>query len=205
MTGMNARNRILDAAEQVFACHGYRKGTTKEVARSAGVSEGALYYHFESKRDILVAVLDRLSAVPALTVDTPDAAALSFRELFVKAKTKGIRDFASRSDIFFSLLSEILSDRDLARHVYDRMFRQDLAILEQLLEDSIREGRVRELDVAFVSRILFGVELGLDLLYLMGDEVVRESLADPAHSAETLADVIIDGILRDQCARTNEG
>jgi AcrR family transcriptional regulator len=202
---MNARDQILDAAERVFARLGYQAGTTKEIARSAGVSEGALYYHFDSKRDMLVAILDRLSADPTLTVDTPDAAALSFRELFVRAKTKGIKDFASRSDIFFSLLSEILADHDLALHVYDRMFRQDLATLERLLEDSIREGWVRVLDVAFVARILFGVELGLDLLYLMGDEVVRKSLAEPARSAETLADVVIEGILCNHSSEDKEG
>jgi AcrR family transcriptional regulator len=202
---MNLRSQILDAVQEVFARCGYQAGTTKEIARTAGVSEGALYYHFESKRDMLIALLDRLSADPALTIETPDGESLPFRELFVKAKTKGIRDFASHSDVFFSLLSEILTDRDLVQHVYDRMFREDLAILERLLEEYIRKGLVRDLDVAFVSRILFGVELGLDLLCVMGDEVVRDSLADPARSAETLADVVIDGILCDHSGKDKKG
>lgn len=52
--------RILDAAEAVFAQHGYGAASTREVARRAEVPFGALHYHFGSKKQLWEAVLKRL-------------------------------------------------------------------------------------------------------------------------------------------------
>jgi AcrR family transcriptional regulator len=48
------RARILDAAAQVFAAHGYVKGTTNRIAEAAGVSVGSVCQYFPNKDAILV-------------------------------------------------------------------------------------------------------------------------------------------------------
>jgi AcrR family transcriptional regulator len=53
-----ARARLLGAAVQVFAEHGYRGSSVDQVAEQAGVTKGALYWHFENKRELFLAVLD---------------------------------------------------------------------------------------------------------------------------------------------------
>ncbi|GAA3346058.1 TetR/AcrR family transcriptional regulator [Amorphoplanes nipponensis] len=64
------RERILDAAEEVFARHG-AAASTEEVARRAGVAIGTVFRHFPAKDDLLTAILKRLLARLA-----EDAAAL---------------------------------------------------------------------------------------------------------------------------------
>jgi AcrR family transcriptional regulator len=54
--------RILDAAERLFALHGFAKTTVDEIASAAGVSKGLVYAHYESKEDLLGAVWERLVA-----------------------------------------------------------------------------------------------------------------------------------------------
>lgn len=51
------RARILRAAEEVIRHQGLGKATTRAVARAAGLSEGALYKHFDSKLDLFLALL----------------------------------------------------------------------------------------------------------------------------------------------------
>jgi TetR/AcrR family transcriptional repressor of bet genes len=46
-----------------MAARGYGGATIAEIAREAGLPPGVVHYHFESKKEILVAVLERLSAV----------------------------------------------------------------------------------------------------------------------------------------------
>ena len=56
-TGAQTRERILLSARAVLAEHGPDGFTTRRVADRAGISHGMVHYHFESKRDLLLALL----------------------------------------------------------------------------------------------------------------------------------------------------
>ena len=56
--GRDGRKAILDAALEVVAERGYRDATLDEVAKRAGYSKGAVYWHFDSKDDLFFALLD---------------------------------------------------------------------------------------------------------------------------------------------------
>ena len=53
------RERILDAAEALFAAEGYAGVTVRQIMRRAGADVALAYYHFGSKRDLFDAVLLR--------------------------------------------------------------------------------------------------------------------------------------------------
>jgi len=56
----DARQRILDAAEAVFAERGYGGATTREIAERAGIAKRMLFYYFASKEAVYRAVLERV-------------------------------------------------------------------------------------------------------------------------------------------------
>ncbi|MDA1095919.1 MAG: TetR/AcrR family transcriptional regulator [Chloroflexi bacterium] len=53
--------RILDAAAQVFAESGYHGASVDDIARTAGSSKGAIYFHFPGKREIFFALVNRFA------------------------------------------------------------------------------------------------------------------------------------------------
>lgn len=53
------RDGLLDAAERVFGRRGVSRTTLDEVAAEAGVTRGALYWHFSGKEDLFSAMCDR--------------------------------------------------------------------------------------------------------------------------------------------------
>ncbi|SEF87105.1 DNA-binding transcriptional regulator, AcrR family [Nonomuraea solani] len=57
VTAAETRERLLAAAAEVFAERGYDGTRVADIAAAAGVSNGALYAHFGSKADLLVAAL----------------------------------------------------------------------------------------------------------------------------------------------------
>src|SRR3954469_24579638 len=73
-----AREAVLEAARELFMERDYAQVSTEEILKRAGVSRGALYHHFESKRDLYRAVwrdsearlIDGLAAAAA-TAGTP--------------------------------------------------------------------------------------------------------------------------------------
>ena len=58
----DSRERILQAAAELFAQRGYAGVGVDEVASRSGIAKTALYYHFGNKDGLLVAVLERTAA-----------------------------------------------------------------------------------------------------------------------------------------------
>ncbi|WP_179400816.1 TetR/AcrR family transcriptional regulator [Burkholderia guangdongensis] len=66
------RERILDAAEQLFAAQGYANTTVEQIVQALGVTKPFVYYYFSSKQEIFETLSWR-PAVACLTVmDFPD-------------------------------------------------------------------------------------------------------------------------------------
>lgn len=53
------RHRLLDAAERVFAEKGVSRTSLHDIAQAAGVSRGAIYWHFKNKADLFNAMMER--------------------------------------------------------------------------------------------------------------------------------------------------
>ena len=60
---MKTRDRILSAARRMFNALGYGNVTTAALAAEIGISEGNLWYHFRTKRDLLEAISEDYLAV----------------------------------------------------------------------------------------------------------------------------------------------
>src|ERR1700679_1257483 len=61
--GSGTRERILDISLELFTTQGYDKTSLREIAEHLGFSKAAIYYHFESKEAILMALHMRLHAI----------------------------------------------------------------------------------------------------------------------------------------------
>ena len=68
----NTKERILDAALEIFARDGYAGTNIKDIAESVGIVKSALYKHFESKEAIWEAVKNQIATYYETQVGTPD-------------------------------------------------------------------------------------------------------------------------------------
>lgn len=55
------RNALLDAAERVFYDKGVSRASLDDIAREAGATRGAIYWHFKDKVDLFAAMLERVT------------------------------------------------------------------------------------------------------------------------------------------------
>lgn len=55
------RDLILDTAERVFQRHGVSRTSLQEIAQQAGLTRGAIYWHFQNKADVFDAMLQRVT------------------------------------------------------------------------------------------------------------------------------------------------
>ena len=75
--GPHTRQQILDASLRLFSERGFARTTVRDIARQAGITDAAIYYHFESKRELLDALVEErgflhsLQNLERLTADLP--------------------------------------------------------------------------------------------------------------------------------------
>jgi AcrR family transcriptional regulator len=56
------QQRILDAATEVFSSRGFSAATMADIVDHSGASIGSIYHHFGGKKELFLAIYDRLSA-----------------------------------------------------------------------------------------------------------------------------------------------
>jgi AcrR family transcriptional regulator len=103
------RGSILDAATTVFFTRGVARASLEEVARSAGVTRGAVYWHFRDKLDLFSAIEDRLrlpqeAQLVELTQSAPRDALGELERVIVKSLTEIATDRAMQIQLTVVLL-----------------------------------------------------------------------------------------------------
>jgi AcrR family transcriptional regulator len=150
------RRALLDAARDLFAEKGYHETAAEEIVRRAGLTRGALYHHFEDKKDLFRAVVDELEseideeieAAERAEPNLPDAVMAGYRA-FVDA----VLDPGMRRAFFLdgpSVLGYEWREID-ARHAVGK--------IEEGLESLIAEGFVEPQPVGSMARLINGALL----------------------------------------------
>lgn len=164
------RHLILDAAERVFDRRGVSRTSLQEVAAEAGVSRGAVYWHFTDKADLFNAMMDRVTLPLEEEVagsDDPELAdPLAYaRRLFIRA------------------LRQTATDPQL-RRVFE-IATQKVEYVDELLA-------VRDRRLGTRNRCLAHVERGLELAMQRG----QLAGATPARAAALGLHALIDGLIQ---------
>ena len=68
------RETLIDAAEQVFAERGVSRTSLQEIAKAAGMTRGAIYWHFKDKAELFNAMMERTTLPMQDTLKAIDTA-----------------------------------------------------------------------------------------------------------------------------------
>ena len=68
---MSSRDRILRAAEELFAEKGFDRTPTSQIAKQAGVPQGLIFYHFPTKMDLLLTLVRDYGGVFTAGLEAP--------------------------------------------------------------------------------------------------------------------------------------
>lgn len=75
------REALLDAAEEMFIQYGVARASLEQIARQAGMTRGAVYWHFKNKADLFLAMLERVRMPFQGLVEELDAPGLEDKPL----------------------------------------------------------------------------------------------------------------------------
>jgi len=183
----DARTRILDAAERLFAARGFDATATSLIAKTAAVPKGLLFYYFPAKLDILSTLLgERLEAAidagPLAVPGNPVRALLNISETLFRAQ--------SESEVL-----RVIVWREERTHPE---VRKALAAHRRALHDSIEQVLAASLRVPVAARRLRAAALA------WGAIVTARPLASEMYG-ETDASNGASGDTRDEAAGFGDG
>jgi AcrR family transcriptional regulator len=135
-----SQKRVLDAAAKIFRDYGYAGTTMRAIADEADLKAGSIYYHYESKDDLISAVLDLgIHAVTDLVKDAlnalpPEATGRQRVEAAVHAHLTAIityGDYTLATRRVFGQVPEAIRAKNLRlRNSYAQMW-QDILVEAQ--------------------------------------------------------------------------
>lgn len=190
------REALIDAAEQVFRREGVTQTSLAEIAAEAGVTRGAIYWHFKDKAELLDAMCERtVLPLDAAFARAGEAARIdplgTLRGLAVDALTQLSRDPRTQAvfEILFhkcELVGE-LAQRSAAQKS-DR--RQCLSSVESLFELAIAKGQLPDdTDTRLATNMMHAYVIGL-----MHEWVLDPADYDLAAAAPLMIDAFVAGL-----------
>jgi TetR/AcrR family transcriptional repressor of nem operon len=183
----DARERLIDAAGELWHTRSYADVGVSEICDHAGVQKGSFYHFFPSKRDLALAVIEerwRLQGVgqmvPILTGPLPPLERLALflergleEQLELKASTG-----ATVGCSFGNLVVELATVDEVLRDRLALLFDDWAAFIQTALDDAVAAGDLPEIDTDQAARAL--------LAFIQGLGVLIKAKDDPLASADLL-------------------
>jgi TetR/AcrR family fatty acid metabolism transcriptional regulator len=185
--------RILDAAETVFADCGFYNAKVSDIAKQAGVADGTIYLYFKSKDDLLISLFEsRMTQVceamhKAVSTDEPSAVKI---QTFVQTHLNMVNDHPSLAEVLTVELRQ--SSKFMKEHTNPK-FAEYLKILASLIADGQKAGEFdSEVPAPLAARAIFGMVDELALAWLLGDD----QKFDIVRAADWVGSLILRGLER---------
>lgn len=160
------RHAVIQAATRLFLNNNYRSVSMDKVAQAAPVSKATLYNHFDSKNDLVAAVVrelcESLLQTISQTLSTNDDVELNLKKI-----ATALVDLLYSPEglaIYRLLIAESHEFPDLGKMAYDNGARQALGDLEIYLQHLHESGRFQIPDARFAADVFFSLLKG-DLLF----------------------------------------
>jgi len=189
------QNRILRAAGDEFARHGYENAKMSEIARAAGVSVGSLYKYFDHKQDMYlhvihssIAEMERLLVILSQTQD----------DILLKAERiiRAIQGFSRDNPLLIKLYSGAAAQNDpvMAAHFAREIETATARIYCQAIREAQEAGDIRkDIDPDFSAFLLHSLFMMLQFSYACDYHIERMKLYA---GEETRNDFVVKQMLK---------
>jgi AcrR family transcriptional regulator len=179
-----SRDKILDAAEMLFARRGFAGVGLREVAEAAGLGKSSLFHHFKSKAELYAAVAGRILEIFDHKLTVALAAGGDPVQRFDRWTDGLMETFARHPTSARLLLRSLFEDDDLTgaseeeRHA-DETMRHMLTALAGLLKEGMQTGVFRAASIPHTLQSLMGLIVYHFASGEFGEELIGGSLFTP--------------------------
>jgi AcrR family transcriptional regulator len=177
------RRRVLAAAMEVFAREGYHAARMDAIAAGAGVSKGALYFHFPGKLQLFSALVDEFAAELAADAIASIATHRSGVARVEAAVAAALAVFGRRRALARIVLIEAASLGPAYADKRQEVLGRFAALVRHHLDDAVAEGGIPPVDTGVAAYAWLGALNEVVMQSLQGE---LPALADTAPALSAL-------------------
>jgi AcrR family transcriptional regulator len=182
---MSKKDNILQTATRLFSEKGYRNTSIAELAKITGVAEGTIFYHFKTKEELYLAILENIREILVR----------EYSGFFADKKFASGLEMLEGAIFFYFYLVGTREELFLILHRYDAyelaqvqpVFRDQFAGIYNLILDTLQRAIVRGQQDGSIADLPAGKTAFI--VYAMVDGIARLktfNLYDPAALYEQL-------------------
>ena len=170
MSKVATRDRILQAALQVFAQKGYHRAAVDDIVHASSTSKGAVYHHFPNKEALFLALVDEFSARLAEAIAEAIGDAHGALGKVEAALTAGLYTFARHRDLARILLLESVSLGAAYEAKRAEVHGRFADLIRGYLDEAVAEGAIPPIDTHVATLAWLGAVNELVIQWLHGGE-----------------------------------
>jgi AcrR family transcriptional regulator len=168
-TKLGTRDRILDAALDVFARKGYHRASVDDIVRVSSTSKGAVYHHFPNKEAVFLALVDDFAARLAAAVAAAVAARHGALGRVEGALVAALTTFAENERLARLILLEAVSLGSLYQAKRREVAGRFAALIRGYLDEAVADGSIAPLDTRVATLAWLGVVNEIVVQWLHGE------------------------------------
>jgi AcrR family transcriptional regulator len=187
------RNRILQAAQRLFARRGYDGTTTRDLAQAAGVAEGTLFRHFENKKAILIEVATK-GWVEILTDLLTELSEMGSYKAVAQVMRRRMMRISENADMMRVCFMEAQFHPELRDRIQSEVIMKMTDVAEAFFQTAMDRGIYRRTNPKIVAQVF----LGMFAVAGFSHDTIMEPGASPQamqEMAEGIADIFLNGVL----------
>ncbi|WP_027723139.1 TetR/AcrR family transcriptional regulator [Maridesulfovibrio zosterae] len=162
---MKTKDIILATAKEMISEVGFHKATTANLAKTANISEGTIYRHFESKEDILLHILDSLEEQFSYYIESIRKR-LDIKECTLEEIMTEYFDFVSANQIDLKIMLSTYGLLDSSKRLMAVFLKNLELIIEECIRIGIDKGEIRDVDAESNATVVMTIIFGLTRLYI---------------------------------------
>lgn len=184
------RSGLLLTAIDCFARYGYAGTSIDRIARAAGVTKGAFYYHFKDKQQLLfAAVTERIEAFEATVLQQMDRETGPIERLRAITRICAENAIADNHRRFIlTLMVEAIDTNDTLTNEFREMLQRFRGFNRRLIRQGQEAGLFRnDIDVAHAAETFVGGILGAEIQFYQDPESTDLRRSCDMHADQFLA------------------
>jgi TetR/AcrR family fatty acid metabolism transcriptional regulator len=188
------RERIIEAATEVFARRGVHGTRVADIAERAGIAYGLVYHHFRNKEEILSAIFAERWAQYVAYLEEVSAMPLSFRDRMGRLVHFWVETYRQESELMTVMINEITRSYEFLESHDITAVLAAFDPIERIIAQGRDNGEVRpDLDAKLATYMVVGVAEMVLTGYVIGS-LPRTDAESFARDEQQLLSLLLDGM-----------